>query len=610
MWKDIVENAKIQKSFKERFNISTSYISEKIGESEETIEEFFSLNWVDIAPEEQLKLYYKYLNIRFEITELFKKMDLNSSPVNPDKIWNDIIKSAKELNKFKKHFNFSYSYMSEQTGEPEEKIKMFFAMDPDSRPNPEFPDKEEYLEYEKLRNKIKELFEKEKNSNGYTLLDDDEFYEIHELLINEFKIKKNKLANLLKEKVSENETEEFYKLICELNIELEYYKKIKNDFYNPIYEIPEEQKNKFDIRSTEAAELIKGKSIEKEIRKFYSLIETINHSLISYEDVLENGLGVLHNIDGKWVVKLKPLAPSEYYENKILSMLLKSNMESAEREYANILGMYRYHKKSRQNIDRRTIAQPNFTFTADQQKSLLEIYFERCVDDKGYLLPEHLGSGIQLAFYLSDYDIKKDCLKIFVFPKENNAEVYDKVYNGIQKIREWIPYNRQNEYDFGDTADKTETYDAVYEFIYTHKRVFFYDPLIKNTYELFQKIRAAPKERQRQLYDLLNKEFKIGIPMIERAREESQTVSEYWAIMSNPPLVETMSKYSRNEIYRIVYDISKNSGESIPFSYNLCNRVLNLSRLKAKHWRWQIFIANYYANHNEIDSLFKYIETK
>ena len=239
--------------------------------------------------------------------------------------------------------------------------------------------------------------------------------------------------------------------------------------------------------------------------------------------------------------------------------------------------------------------------TADQQKAFLLIYFPKCVDRNGFLIPDHFGSGIHLISMKIGETVQA---KIWVVPK------YLEKYKMGDSIPELKPVGK--------------TYN-VYFLIHKHKRVFFKGMMKKsvkrrlfaaNTYSnnvakhIIRSLTNASAEIKRKVFDFLKKEFYFFVPQNETDQEYYKLISEYADILSLKFPVASSSDYSVEQIYRVAYEICNESNGKYIFSNELVNDIVWKLKFKPIHWLFMMYVQSYYYKHNEIKSLLEYIENE
>ena len=703
---NLIENAIELDDLKKQFMLTDSEVARKIDEPDEKVKAFLSLNWrnnIDSVT------YLDYDRISYKLGVLFHELEeekyKESKSTKSSITLKSLINMVKELNEVKERYGITYSYISAKTGIKYNKISSFFAINPDKEKG-EFPNEEKYPEYEKIGEKISELFEKVKDSGGYKLMTDKDFSEIYRVLMNEFPMKANAIKELARKYDSENSWSDKYykigefieerrKLLCKLETEWsvnmqildrgliqhccfytgEYDDEILNyyEFWEKIISkilrwketgIPDPLTEKYylehyyyedykeyiiydedDENDYDKEEYYVEFDTDEYGDKFTLLHNTDESCTYLYDDhkveytpyFSEKDFDYLQNECRRLRAEIDKLTSEVYMELETHFSKLKTQIDNLTSDTHIDLKTCsdefykKYEKITRKKIDERTVTHLNNSFTAEQQKALLSVYFEKCIDDEGYLLPEHFGSGVQLAFYLSEYnenvlvtpsslyeisqlfsfEIKSDSeykLK-FDFSEylQNDGAFYPKIFfssensnifYAISEIRRWMPSNGQSEYKLGTAADKTEMYDTVYEFISNHKRVFLNIDSREGEYieKIVQKLDKLPTAVKDAAAEVLEEKCKFDFPKTEEEKEHFQAVHEYFDVKSNYELAEEISKCGKSEIYRVVYDICKESKGSIKFSYKLADYVYKLIRLKSKDWDLRCFLSNYYFN--------------
>lgn len=242
------------------------------------------------------------------------------------------------------------------------------------------------------------------------------------------------------------------------------------------------------------------------------------------------------------------------------------------------------------------------SLTEDQQKAFFGIYFPKCVDRNGFLIPDHFGSGIHL--------------------------ISMKIGETVQ-AKKWVVPEYLEKYKMGDSIPELKpvgkTYN-VYILIHKHKRVFFkgmmekksvkWGPFTLNTYSnneakrVMRSLTKTSAEIKRKVFDFLKKEFYVFVPQNATDQEYYKLISEYTDILSLKVPVASSSDYSIEQIYRVAYEICNESNGKYIFSNELINDIVWKLKFKPAHWLFMMYVQSYYYKHNEIKSLLEYIENE
>ena len=274
---------------------------------------------------------------------------------------------------------------------------------------------------------------------------------------------------------------------------------------------------------------------------------------------------------------------------KEYSALLRENTSSDDSTFSEELRK----DKSVSRTHRKDILKDGYAYNAVQQKAILEIFFDLCTDQDGYVLPDHFGSGVSLA-----------------------REIEEKVvwtggwYNrhGIQKVTYWTKYDESFDYDYNVPINIIAPSDPVYRLIQDHPNVFFHDPSTEKVKSFMMMLREEPQDVRSKLFRKLVEESAPIMSRTAEARRYCGILSEYYDILSLQIPVANFKYYSREDIYRIVYEIAAASNGSITFSNELVQSVYLRIHFKAHHWQLQMYLSQYYYHHKEFDSLIEFIE--
>ena len=498
---------------------------------------------------------------------------------------NDIYQMAADLQEYVDQLKLTMKYISEQTGIPIKKVRRFFDL------TDEGISQNLYSEYWEIGVEIKNFLYTCLKSNSFSLMKDGKFYDIHKKLRKEFPFNSNQQVSQIKSKI--------HKIFERQRIEN------SSEFLEFCI-------NQYGIDQVQdMAE--KHLALHEQLHMLYA-------ELPYYNDLFTSGRTIVidYDADGQVIEKSIPLSSEEYtqyqeeYQELITKIkILKEKISSFEKDYSNFClyrnssynlsySMQKRQEKALKKIHTHSIAEENFKFNVDQQRAILEMYFEACTDNNGYLLPDHFGSGIQLSILVEEE---------ITFVRSQGAKLnHWAAFHGIRKVRPWVTKENLKSYHYGDKLPETDKSDPIYQFIAEHKRVFFHDSSIKHVSDILKMIKDLPDKVKEQVLDLLT--FSIVIPESEKDYEYYKTISEYFDILSLRSTVADRSKYSKEQIYRIVYEISAESDGAILFSNDLVEQAFLLIKQKTADWVWQMYISYYYFKYREIDSLIQYIEVK
>ncbi|HRR76720.1 MAG TPA: hypothetical protein P5191_07895 [Ruminococcus sp.] len=477
-------------------------------------------------------------------------------------IYNEILKFAD----FVSTYHYSPEYIKKQTGISKYRIIDILSVKIKDDVNDENAER-----FKELLPKLKHFIETETADSDYIKLNGNDFYNCYYTLTSEFnEIKQSKLVELLQSSIN----------------------KINKD-YNTI------------IARLKAGDETIHSAIEDQIN-------ALNDQASEYECLLSEGhcysTGEYDENDEPVdvYVELSDDEKKEYREkadelwNKISDLkktqeiLMKHSKITDYKERISLNSKKLYRRKLQGDRIK--------SLTEDQQKALLSLYFPKCVDRKGFLIPDHFGSGIRL---ISMKIGETDQAKIWAVPE----------YLEKYKMGDSIPVLK--------SAGKTYN---VYILIHKHKRVFFKGMMKKksvklsffaaNTYSnsgakrIMRSLTNASAEIKRKVFDFLKKEFYVFVPQNETDQEYYKLISEYADILSLKLPAASSSDYSVEQIYRVAYEICNESNGKYIFSNELVNDIVWKLKFKPAHWLFMMYVQSYFYKHNEIKSLLEYIENE
>lgn len=504
----------------------------------------------------------------------------------------DITKSLEtgvNMNKLKKIINYYKladslniydSYISKQTGLKQKEIRDVLDIGNNISP-PENVNVEEILTI------LDKFFEEELIYNGYQKMDDESFNDILKNLKKEFKFKYSNFEKMIKENIQKAYDEDCFEKSCNLQTEFLSYQIDKYDF--------EYIMNKSEFLDNQVKKL-------NEARHEYELLDYIL-TFGYYEEIDE---GITENVP-------LSLEVEEQYKQEHLS--LKKQIEILETEINSIVNQENqdwkeYISKTKPNdnscvdkyridkaiarTDRHKINSDTYSYNAIQQKIILETFFDMCTDDNGNALPDHFGTAIQLSEEINE--------KITIIGRWNSEHHYTK------KVSFWANDDNINKYSFNSKLPYTSKNDVLYKFIKEHQRVFFNEKCKFSICEIFKILQDSNYEVNHKVFNMIADEFRLSFSQTPKIYEYYKVLSEYFDILSVQTPVCNPSKYTKEHIYRIVYEIASESNGSINFSNELVNNIYTHIHFKNKHWIYQMYLSFYYFKYNELESIINFIE--
>ena len=285
---------------------------------------------------------------------------------------------------------------------------------------------------------------------------------------------------------------------------------------------------------------------------------------------------------------------SEYFEVLTDEIIKYRNDYEEFCKFKNIDRSYSRKKrmeKSLQRINTHSIAEKNFIFKADQQRAILEAYYEKCTDDEGYLLPDHFGSGIQLLDFIDE------------------NPVIQKGWKYIKRAEPWATAGNMKQFKFGDKLPEISQNDPVYQLILRHKRVFFSETSAVQTFDLIKRIKDSSPRVKYDVFSFLKDRFDIFTPKSKKDCEYYKALAEYYDILSLKPPVADVSKYSKVMIYRAVYEIAASSGK-LKFSNELVEQAYIYLHFRSIHWTFHMYLCHFLFKYKSLEPLLRLIEEK
>ena len=285
---------------------------------------------------------------------------------------------------------------------------------------------------------------------------------------------------------------------------------------------------------------------------------------------------------------------SEYFEVLTDEIIKYRNDYEEFCKFKNIDRSYSRKKrmeKSLQRINTHSIAEKDFIFKADQQRTILEAYYEKCTDDEGYLLPDHFGSGIQLLDFIDE------------------KPVIQKGWKYIKRAEPWATAGNLKQFKFGDKLPEISQNNPVYQLILRHKRVFFSETSAVQTFDLIKRIKDSSPKVKYDVFSFLKDRFDIFTPKSKKDCEYYKALAEYYDILSLKPPVADVSNYSKEMIYRAVYEIAASSGK-LKFSNELVEQAYIYLHFRSIHWTFHMYLCHFLFKYKSLEPLLRLIEEK
>ena len=261
--------------------------------------------------------------------------------------------------------------------------------------------------------------------------------------------------------------------------------------------------------------------------------------------------------------------------------------QNAERYYLLFRGRYSlgYFAEDRElqiiSLRRQKLQKNNIRdkpLTVKQQKALLAIYLDKCFDDKGYLLPEHFGTGIYLIRLNAAYSFLP----------------YD-----------WVA--QKDKYEIGYTIPKADPGSPLYKLINEHPNVFIkarYMTMIKAAHQVLSDV---SDDILSAVFHKLKKLFYFEKVYSENADEYYRTLAEYSDLVAMTESIGKSGNYSREEIYRVVYEMCKKHSCEREFSPDIILYIENAIMYDRLDWLWEMHLFSYCTRYKRVDRLISYI---
>ena len=463
---------------------------------------------------------------------------------------------AKELNTKIQQFKIQKTYISKQTGISLKELNNILSLKDEGII---IKSKSEFQQINDIMDKIQSFLEIEYHDfiEGFNQI-------YHNHLCNEFKIKHKLEEKMIKNKLNNNS--------------LELYLSQYGHFSNYKY-------YSYTLEEIEAEQ-----SMQEDLKETTSYLDFIEYQIDNNGESKEN-THIYENLQQKI---------SYLHENlKYFEDLNKKAIELANITYPYDLS-YDINlriENSLKNIERHKLASSNFVFKSDQQQAIFEIYFDECRDKNGYLLPNHFGTGIHLLEYIHE--------KVY-FPRFKKNKNFQSKY----KVKPWATEENLKLFNWEASLPTTDTNDIVYQFILNHKNIFLKDILVKDTLQIVQKIKSIPNFEVSQLIEFLKNDLDTFIPKTSKQREHYKSLAEYYDILSYEFPITDISLYSKERIYRIIYEMVETSNGRYSFSYELVNQAYIYLKYSAKYWRLQLYIYNFRFKYKSIEPILQFIQKK
>lgn len=505
-------------------------------------------------------------------------------------------KDAKRWKQIVDRTGIHRSYILKQTGLKEKEIIAFFEMAEDIG-------KTEGFDYEKIYATLKQFFASELTVGNFKYIDDADFSTILSDLQDEFHLSANKMEELIIDRIDDDYSEQQREKDAEvMNGFLEYQinKHGIDHIIDTSYLLKAKRQKKKELRAERdkiddlltygisfAVDIDSetGEYIEEE----YSFSPQEISDMNSQRSKLQTEIKQLEAEIERLESEKSQLLHQNEQDWEEYSALLRKNTSSDDSTFSEELRK----AKSESRTQRKKMVKEGYAYNAVQQKAILEIFFDLCTDQDGYVLPDHFGSGVSLAREIEE--------KIIWTGGWKNLR-------SIQKVTYWTKYDESFEYDYNVPINMIESSDPVYRLIQDHPNVFFHDPSTEKVKSFMMMLRDKSQDVRNKLFSKLVEE---SAPIMSRTAEERGycgILSEYYDILSLQVPVANFKYYSREDIYRIVYEIAASSNGSIKFSNELVQSVYLRIHFKANHWLLQMYLSQYYFHHKEFDSLVEYIE--
>lgn len=275
----------------------------------------------------------------------------------------------------------------------------------------------------------------------------------------------------------------------------------------------------------------------------------------------------------------------------VIAANAKDKADFLERDYFAFYDMDKHEKNNLRNIDSHSLANSS-NLTAVQKRSILEIFLDHCMDARGYLIPEHFGSGIGLL--AKDIQYIQVC---FHFKRKPSLDRWC-----TEEMRAKFPCGSSLPIQNGD----------IFDYLRGHMAVFYQETQIKDLEEAYQMICDAPDDLQKKVRATLQIRYLGMTPHITNSFYYRMR-SEYFDILSQRDANVQYKKYTKKrdyEIYRIVYEYCAEPNSQCFFSHELLDTIIRSFQRDEKSWILHMCLVNYYLQRRSFDRLLEYIEEK
>ena len=216
--------------------------------------------------------------------------------------------------------------------------------------------------------------------------------------------------------------------------------------------------------------------------------------------------------------------------------------------------------------------------TTDQQKAVLNVMLDKCFDNNGYLIPDHFGSAMYLMKLNVGYSLRS----------------FD-----------WV--NIKDNYSLGYTLPIIPDSDPIREFIDHHSRVLLKCPFKDQIHSVRQTLSGVTSDISDRIFLILKNRSYLEKLGSENHREYYKTLSEYLDLVSETEPIGKARTYSREQLYRLVYEKCQSSDGEYSFSSDLVKDLQRKLPYTPKDWLWEMYIFSYCTRYKSTKRLISYI---
>ncbi len=149
--------------------------------------------------------------------------------------------------------------------------------------------------------------------------------------------------------------------------------------------------------------------------------------------------------------------------------------------------------------------------------------------------------------------------------------------------------------------------DPIREFLDSHKRVLLGHPFNKQIHTVLQVLSHVSNDVSNDVFLTLKHKSYLEKLGSEKHREYYKTLAEYIDLVSETEPIGKNHTYSKEQLYRLVYDKCQNSGGKYIFSLDSVIDLQKKLLYTPKDWLWGMYIFSYCTRYKSTKRLISYI---